>query len=238
MRLLLAAVVTLIASAPARADDWSDLLKDKSAWKKVDDRWIVTDTVTLDSANPRKLAAKPAEGGTIWANGPGRLPDLITKESFGDCEVHVEFLIAKGSNSGIKFHSVYEIQILDSAGKPQDKLSGDDLGGIYPRAEDTPRYHHLDKGIPPKVNAAKPAGEWQTLEVVWKSPRFDDKGNKTADAEVVKATLNGQVIHEHQAVKTPTGSNWTKKETPTGPFMLQADHGPVAFRNVRIRPVK
>ena len=238
MRPLLAAVLALTCSAPAAADDWIDLLKDRSAWKKVDDRWVVTDTVTLDPANPKKLAAKPAEGGKAWVNGPGRLPDLVTKESFGDCEMHVEFLIPKGSNSGIKFHAVYEIQILDSAGKPADKLTGDDLGGIYPRAELTPKYHHLDNGTPPKVNAAKPAGEWQTLDVVWKSPRFDAKGEKTADAEVVKATLNGQVIHEHQHVKTPTGSNWTKKETATGPFMLQADHGPVAFRNVRIKPAK
>lgn len=46
------------------------------------------------------------------------------------------------------------------------------------------------------------------------------------------------MIHENQEVKTPTGANWKKKETPTGPFMLQADHGPVAFRNVRIKPAK
>ena len=74
--------------------------------------------------------------------------------------------------------------------------------------------------------------------LVWKSPRFDAKGEKVANAVVVKAVLNGQVIHEDQELKTPTGSNWNKKESPTGPFMLQADHGPVAFRNVRIRPEK
>jgi hypothetical protein len=88
------------------------------------------------------------------------------------------------------------------------------------------------------VNAAKPAGEWQTLDVVWKSPRFDAKGEKSANAVVVKAVLNGQVIHENQELQTPTGANWVKKETPTGPFMLQADHGPVAFRAVRIKPAK
>jgi hypothetical protein len=87
------------------------------------------------------------------------------------------------------------------------------------------------------VNAAKAAGEWQTLDVVWHSPRFNDKGEKVANAKIVKATLNGQVIHENQELKTPTGSNHTKKETAKGPFMLQADHGPVAFRNVKIRPL-
>jgi hypothetical protein len=88
------------------------------------------------------------------------------------------------------------------------------------------------------VNAAKPAGEWQTLDVTFRSPRFDAKGEKIENAKVVKAVLNGKVIHENQELKHPTGSNWTKKEAPTGPFMLQADHGPVAFRNVRIRELK
>ena len=88
------------------------------------------------------------------------------------------------------------------------------------------------------MNAAKPAGEWNTLDVVWKSPRLDAKGEKTANAMIVKATLNGQVIHENQEVKTPTGGNWMKKETATGAFMLQSDHGPTAWRNVRIKPVK
>lgn len=225
---------------PARpADGWTDLLKagPDSPWKKVDPGWIVADKVGLDPEKASRLKAEKAEKGDIWVNGEkGRLPDLVTKAGYGDCEVHVEFLIAKGSNSGIKFHAMYEIQILDTAGKTE--LSGDSMGGIYPRAEDKPKYHHIDKGIAPRVNAAKPAGEWQTLDVVWRSPRFDDKGEKTANAKVVRAVLNGQVVHENQELLHHTGANYVKKETPTGPFMLQADHGPVAFRNVRIRPIK
>ncbi|OWK43891.1 3-keto-disaccharide hydrolase [Fimbriiglobus ruber] len=252
MRHLPAALMGLVLAAcpaspvvAAEPDGWTDLLKSgkDSPWKSVDKNWIFTDSVSLAPAKPdapaktprtKLLAAAPVEGGGVWVNGGGRVPDLITKQSFGDCEVHVEFLIAEKSNSGIKFHAVYEIQILDSYGK-KTELSGDDCGGIYPRAELKPNYHHIDKGTPPKVNAAKPAGEWQTLDVVWQSPRFDDKGEKTANAKVVKAILNGQVIHEDQELKTPTGNNYTKKETPTGPFMLQADHGPVAFRNVKIK---
>ena len=118
--------------------------------------------------------------------------------------MHVEFLIAKGSNSGIKFHGHYEIQITDSAGRKE--LTGDDCGGIYPRAELKPRYRHLDKGIAPKVNAAKPAGEWQTLEATFLAPRFDKDGKKTANARIVKATLNGQLIHQDQELLTPTGT--------------------------------
>ena len=49
--------------------------------------------------------------------------------------------------------------------------------------------------------------------------------------------LNGQVIHEDVEAATPTGSAWVKKETPKGPLLIQADHGPVAVRNVRVRPL-
>jgi hypothetical protein len=225
----------------ADADGWTDLLRTgpDSPWVKVDERWIRSKATALKPDQPNRLTAEPADGGPVWVNGPlGRVGNLITKQKYGDCEVHVEFLIAKRSNSGIKFHAVYEIQILDSAGKPLDKLTGDDCGGIYPRAEEKPKYHHLDKGIPPRLNAAKSAGEWQTLDVVFRAPRFDAKGEKVENARIVKAVLNGQLIHENQELKTPTGGNWNRKESPTGPFMLQADHGPVAFRNVRIRPMK
>ena len=84
---------------------------------------------TPASRKPRRRS------GTIWVNGEtGRLPDLITKEAFGDCEVHVEFLIAKNSNAGIKFHAVYEIQILDSSARRRSRPATD-MGGIYPRAD-------------------------------------------------------------------------------------------------------
>jgi len=236
----LIALASTSAAPPAAdkpAEGWIDLMK-IDAWKKVDPKWIYTDEVKLNSEKNNRLTATAKEGGTIWVNAEtGRLPDLYTKSDFGDCEVHVEFLIAKNSNAGIKFHGVYEIQILDSFGTKKE-LSGDSMGGVYPRADAKMGYKHIDKGIAPKVNAAKPAGEWQTLDVVWKSPRFDDKGEKTANAMIVKATLNGEVIHENQELKTPTGANWTLKEKPSGPFMFQADHGPVAFRNLRIKPTK
>ena len=234
---VVAGCLTSSAEEPTNLPEgWIDLMK-ADVWRKRDAKWITTDEVKLNAEKNNRLAATPTDSGNIWVNGEtGRVPDLITKENFGDCEVHVEFLIAKNSNSGVKFHAVYEIQIHDTP--PKRELSGDSMGGIYPRADNTKGYKHIDKGIAPKLNAAKPAGEWQTLDVVWKSPRFDAEGKKIADAVIVKAVLNGKVIHENQELKTPTGANWNKKETPTGPFMLQADHGPVAFRKIKITPKK
>ncbi|HEV3205077.1 MAG TPA: DUF1080 domain-containing protein [Gemmataceae bacterium] len=221
-------------SAGDDVDKWIVLLGDKGldAWKDPSREWIEAASVTQDPNNPQKLIPKAGKG--IWVNGKGRTRDLVTKQSFGDIEAHVEFLIPKKSNSGVKFEGLYEIQIYDSFGAKT--LSGSDCGGIYPRAEQKPQYHHIDKGIPPKTNAAKPPGEWQTLDVVFKVPRFDEAGNKTANARFVKVVLNGELIHDNVEVPTPTGHAWRNKEVPTGPLLLQADHGPVAFRNVKVRP--
>ena len=124
---------------------------------------------------------------------------------------------------------VYEIQIYDSwkVAKP----TGADCGGIYPRAENKPHYHHIDDGVPPLVNAAKKPGEWQTLDIVFHPPRFDADGKKTTNAMFEKVLLNGKLVQDHAEAATPTGSVWKDKEHPTGSLLLQADHGPVAFRN-------
>ena len=96
---------------------------------------------------------------------------LVTKDEFGDCELHVEFLIAHRSNSGIKLHGHYEIQIYDSYGKPNEKLHGSDCGGVYPRWHFVKgKFTYLDEGVPPSTNATKPPGEWQTLDVVFRAP--------------------------------------------------------------------
>src|SRR5262245_15252702 len=186
--------VVLAGLLAAVEDGWKDLLGDRplEAWKSPSEQWVVAGDAKLDEKNPRKLVPVPGKG--VLVNGPGRVKDLITRELFTDVEVHVEFLIAKGSNSGVKLNGLYEIQIEDSHGKT--KLTGSDCGGIYPRAEEKPRYRTIDEGTPPRVNACKKAGEWQALDIVFRSPRFDREGKKVENARFVKVVLNGQVIHE------------------------------------------
>src|SRR5207302_1282285 len=179
------------------------------------------------------LSYQPGSG--VLVNGPsGRTGNIVTKQKFGDIEVHLEFMIPKGSNSGVKFEGLYEIQIFDSYGKK--KVTASDCGGIYPRAEREPKYHHIDEGTPPRSNAARPAGEWQTLDIIFTAPRFDASDKKIANARFVRVVLNKELIHENVEVKWPTGHAWHNKEIPAGPLLLQADHGPVAFRNIRVRP--
>src|ERR1051326_3753337 len=157
-RLLPLALCLIVPGAvPAGEGKWIDLSRSFDVWKGPTRDLMFAGSVVLDPEGPTRRASEPGMGSLV--NSPkGRAHDLVTRQEFGDVEVHVEFLIPRGSNSGVKLQGQYEVQILDSYGRK--KLTGDDCGGIYPRAEQKPRYHHLDKGVAPRVNAARPAGEW------------------------------------------------------------------------------
>lgn len=224
----------IATAAPSAQDDgkWIELLpgKDFQAWRNPRGQWMMADHVTADPADPKRLAWTP--GSRIAINGPqGRTVNLITLEEFGDVEAHIEFLIPKGSNSGVYFMGRYEIQIFDSHGVAKDKYPGIECGGIYPRWIGNQNVG----GHSPRVNASLPAGQWQTFDVVFRAPRFDSTGKKIKNAEFIKVVHNGQVIHENVEVDGPTRAALYDDEKPTGPLMLQGDHGPVAYRNVRLR---
>ncbi len=235
---MILALVLVSTGGFSRADEpaWIELGAPNglAAWKAPTADWAVVGDVKLDPKDPKKLSATDGSG-TIY-NGPtGKTRNLVTKESFGDVEAHIEFLIPKDSNAGVKFEGLYEVQILDSFGK-KEPLKATDCGGIYPRAELLPKYHYLDDGHPPRCNACKPPGEWQTLDVVFQAPRFDASGKKkVANARFVKVVLNGKVVQEDLEVQTPTGHAYVLPEVAKGPILLQADHGPVAFRSVKVR---
>ena len=197
---------------------------DLSAFRGETGDWLIAADAMLDPKNENRLAWTSGAGVTV--NGPkGSTGHLVTKGEFGDCRAHIEFMVPKGSNSGVYFQGRYEIQVLDSWGV---KAPGSgDCGGIYERWKDDKGY----EGRPPRVNASMPPGQWQTFDVWFRAPRFDAAGKKTANACFVKVIHNGKVIHENQPVTGPTRAAMFDDEKPLGPLMLQGDHGPVAYRN-------
>ncbi|HEY1064601.1 MAG TPA: DUF1080 domain-containing protein [Pirellulales bacterium] len=170
---------------------------------------------------PNALAFTPGEGEAAeLVNVEGQGVDVYTEAKFGDVLIELEFMLPKGSNSGVYVMGEYEVQIFDSFGKTD--LGQGDLGAIYSVAA-------------PKTNLAKAPGEWQTLSIEFQAPRFDGE-TKTANAKFVKVILNGQTLHENLEIAAPTPSCITGRESPTGPLMLQGDHGPVAYRRIKITP--
>ena len=216
-----------------RKGDWIQLFDGKSlsGWngQSADGKheWMVAGEVSLKTGNPKQFEIESGEG--LLVNGPtGRTANLYTEYQHGDCHLHIEFAVPQGSNSGVYFMGRYEIQILDSWGETE--LRYGTCGGIYARWINEQSVG----GHPPRVNASKPPGEWQIYDVVFRAPRFDEEGSKTADATFISVTWNGQLVHENAEVDGPTRASMLNDEAPKGPLMLQGDHGPVAYRNIRI----
>ncbi|MGB2822224.1 MAG: DUF1080 domain-containing protein [Phycisphaerae bacterium] len=183
--------------------------------------WVVG-SAKLDSANPRELVV--SKEGKELVNAKGHGVDIYSKYVHGDAIIKLEVMVPKGSNSGIYVHGEYEIQVLDSFGRDKNPGKGD-MGAIYGAA-------------PPKKPKYKEPGEWSTYEIHFLAPRFDADGKKTANAKFVKMVLNGQVIHENVEMKGPTPGGVDRKEKPEGPIMFQGNHGPVAYRNITVLPLK
>ena len=192
--------------------------------------WAAIGDVSLNPDDNKLLATTPGEG--IFYNGPtGRTADIYTEYTHGDCKLHVEFMVPQGSNSGVYVMGRYEIQILDSWGATE--LHYGTCGGVYCRWIDNKPVD----GVPPRVNASKPPGEWQTFDIDFRAPKFDADGNKTANALFVEVLWNGQVVHENVEVAGCTRGAMLTEEAATGPLLLQGDHGPVAYRNMALAPV-
>jgi hypothetical protein len=203
--------------------------KDLSGWKfrhpEAKKTWVVVSSVSLDPKDPKRLVGQGTGGGAdaVYLSGKdGRGSDLVSEKEFGDCELHVEFTVSKDSNSGVYLMGLYECQILDSWGKKDADLKYGDVGGIY----DTKA---------PSTNASKEPGQWQAFDIIFRAPRFDAAGQKTQNAQFVSVKLNGTEIQKDVEVKGPTTSSLGGPEKAKGPILLQGDHGPVAFRNIRVK---
>jgi sugar phosphate isomerase/epimerase len=203
-----------------------------SQWRGNTAQWEIVGDVFTNPENETRLSSKPGTG--VIVNGPtGRTRNILSKAEFGDVKAHVEFMVPKGSNSGVYFMARYEIQVFDSWGVDKPKHS--DCGGIYQRWDNN-RDPKGYEGRPPRLNASLPPGKWQTFDVVFRAPRFNKKGQKVANARFEKVVHNGTVVHTDQELTGPTRASTYNDEKPAGPLMLQGDHGPVAYRNIWIEP--
>ena len=161
--------------------------------------------------------------------------DIVTNESFGDCQLHVEFKTpseVKGAgqsrgNSGVFLMELYEIQILDSYENPT-YVNGQ-AAAVYKQ--------HI-----PLVNASRPPGNWQAYDIIFTAPRFKEDGGLLSPARVT-VLHNGVLVQNNVTLTGPT--DWVikpvyKKHADKLPLYFQ-DHGddgnPISLRNIWIRPL-
>lgn len=187
--------------------------------------WVVVGGVKIDPRDPDKLVSTGEGQGVLFRQPVQHGVDLISKQEFGDCEAHCEFMVPHHSNSGFYLMGEYEVQILsDSYQKKDDQLRPGDCGGIYNTKA-------------PSTQAETEPGTWQTYDIVFRAPRFDASGKKIEDARFVSVKFNGKTIQQNVDVPRPTGSELSAKEKSRGPIFLQGDHGVVAFRNIRVKEI-
>lgn len=171
------------------------------------DGWKLTDS--------QKTSGWIAEGGAlvnkpIQPKGKGHVSygNLRTIDEFEDFNLKLEANVPEKSNSGIYLRGIYELQVLDSYGKP---LNPHNMGAIYSR-------------ITPSVNAEKPAGQWQALDI-------------TLLDRHITVVLNGKTIIDNEPILGCTGGAlWSDPMRP-GPLYLQGNHGAASFRNIVLTPI-
>jgi hypothetical protein len=185
--------------------------KDMSAWKGADD-WPIKDGAVTVKRGPKS-----------------NLGYAETKQAFGDCQLHIEFCepeVVRGSgqgrgNSGVFLMGKYELQVLDSYNNPT--YYDGQCGAMY-------------KQHPPLVNVSRKPGEWQTYDVVWEAPKFEE--GKVVKPAFITVLQNGVVVQAHQPLEGSTMYDHPPHYEPHAakePLRLQ-DHGnPVQFRNIWIR---
>ena len=189
--------------------------KDLSKWKSLRDggeaKWLVQDGY---------IQVQPRTG------------DIVTKDEWGDYQLHIEFATpaeVKGTsqgrgNSGVFLMGRYEIQVLDSYQNPT--YFHGQAGSVY-------------KQHAPLVNASRKPGEWQSYDIIFTTPRFDEIGNVTRPARVT-VFHNGVLVQNNVQIYGETYNDRAPQyipHGPKGPIKLQ-DHGnPMRFRNIWIRPL-
>ena len=185
---------------------------------------VLFDGKSLDAWQPTEQPWKIVEGAILEVGKS----NIVSKQEFGDCKIHLEFRTpfmpdkrgqARG-NSGVYVQGRYEIQVLDSFGLP---IADNECGGIYKKAV-------------PKMNATLPPTEWQTYDITFHAPKFDDAGKKLKDA-VINVEHNGIVIHDNAVLSGTTPGGVSGDEAKVGPLLLQEHHCQVQFRNVWVQPL-
>jgi len=183
-----------------------------------------------------------AEGPSAWRGGPWTFADGVltvapgtgdirTAESFGDCQLHLEWMVPveckvegqMGGNSGVFLMDRYELQILSSNGNVTyaDGMAGA-LYGQYP----------------PLANPCRPQGEWNVYDIVFRAPRFAADGSLEAPARM-SVLFNGVLVQDDAELLGGTAHMARASYAPHGPGPIRLqDHGdPIRFRNVWVRPL-
>ena len=160
---------------------------------------------------------EPTEGEGVLANLPEgqQQAHLVTSWEHEDVDLSLDFLLPKGARSGLFLQGRYAVRLDESWGN--DGGDANDCGTIGQQ--------------PPRLNACRAPGLWQHLSVKFRAPRFNEQGQKTANARFTEVVLNGTVIQENVEVESTTSDAPFREEAPRGPLVISGKSA-LALKNV------
>ena len=209
-------------------------LKDLSDFKPTTKNWQIVSGAIVDRSKKRTISGIDGIGVLLNNSDRTSRKNIFTSFEHGDIELALEVMMPVGSNSGIYLQGRYEIQLFDSWEVKEPTYA--DMGAIYQRwnkAAEKGKQGY--EGHPPSINVAKAPGLWQQIKIKFTAPTFDKAGNKTKNAKFDEVWLNGILLHKNIEVTGPTRAAAFKTETSMATIMIQGDHGPVAFKNIKYK---
>lgn len=166
----------------------------------------------------------------LVASGGEQTSPLVTTESFADSVLNFDVLLAEGARLGLYLQGRYEIVLTPSAG---ETLTVDSMGALAPRWDEN-RDPQAYAGVIPVTDAAKPAGEWQSVSVRFRGPRYNEAGQKVESALFLEVRINDQVVQRNTIATGFTRGAINPWETTSGPLMLRLHKGSVAVRDLQL----
>ncbi len=215
-------------------------LNDLGAFKPAAANWQIAGSVRADLGKPNMLMTEKGTGVLVNIPAMSKKGELLPGDQYslqtllqhGDADLELDYMMAPQANSGLYLQGRYEVQLRDSWAIKQPNVH--DNGSVYERwDEKRPEGQKGYEGQAPRQNASRAPGLWQHLKISFQAPRFNAQGQKTENARVIRLELNGVVIQDDVEMSGPTRGSIFATEQPTGPLLIQGDHGAVAFRNIR-----
>ncbi len=180
------------------------------------------------------LGKEPPEGAVVlfdgtdvdmWEDGAEMREDgllregALSRDDFADAYIHLEFMnpyfTESRVNSGVYIMRRYEVQIYESFG--------------YPNAQQNEAALYNERA--PDINASLPPLQWQTFDIWFRAPRFDEDGEKTENVRIT-VKHNGVLVHDDVELEGGTGAGGSLEEVAAAQLYLQDHNAETLFRNV------
>lgn len=195
-------------------------------------KWLQTNKVTLNKSSAELNAIHHKQGNVLLSGKPSSgTPSLVTRNQFEDSIVTFDFMLTENTKAGIFLQSRYEIKITDN--HQQHELNHSDMGGLDSRENSSDEEN--SSGLAPSTNATRAPGVWQTIEIHFRSPRFNDTGDKTDNALFITVKVNNETVQANTIATGFTRGSSYPWEQSLGEITLQLHQGQIAIRNFNAR---